>query len=136
MSQFLQGIYNSWPCKSLAGQNLLLPTKNFEIFPAVGRMSIPYCWPDANGKQWVKNQAVTVSHSKSLYLFIVSVETYPYVKNQHQSSIQSWHIADLILRITFGRLGYAWPHPYKWTESNQCIYGHLITCKKSTSYLQ
>ena len=34
---------------------------------------------------------------------IVSVTAYPYVKNQHHSSIQSWHIADLTMSITFGR---------------------------------
>ena len=57
-------------------------------------------------------------------------------KNQHHSSIQSWHIADLIFRITFGRPRYAWPHPYKWTGSNRCICVRLTTRKKSASYLQ
>ena len=32
-----------------------------------------------------------------------SVQAYPCVKTQHHSSIQSWHISDLILRITFER---------------------------------
>ena len=122
--------------KSVAGQKLLAPTKNLEIFPAIGRMSIPHYWPDTNGKPWVKNKAVTVSLSKLLYQFVVSVEAYPYAKNQHHSSFQSWHILDLILRITFGSLRYAWPLPYKWTESNRCICVRLTTCKKSTSCLQ
>ena len=78
-----------------------------EIFPAIGRMTTPHYWPEANGKPWVKNQAVTVSHSKLLYQFVVSFEAYPYAKNQHHDSIKTWHILDLILRITFGRLRYA-----------------------------
>ena len=41
-----------------------------------------------------------------------------------------------MLRITFGRLRYSWPHPYKWTESNRCICVRLTTCKKPTAYLQ
>ena len=81
---------------------------------------------------WV---AVTVSHLKFLYQFVVSVEVYTYVKNQHHSSNQSWHIVDLILRITFGKPRYAWPHSYKWTGSNRCICVCLTTCKKWTSYL-
>ena len=51
-------------------------------------------------------------------------------KNQHHSSIQFWHILHLILRITFGRLRYAWLHPHNWTESNRCICARLTTCKK------
>ena len=136
MSQFLQGNYNSWSWKSVAGQNVLSPTKHLEIFPTTGRMSTPHYLPDTNGKPWVKNKTITVSHSKLLYQFVVSVEAYPYAKNKHRSSIQSWHIADLIWRITLGRLKYAWPHPYKWTGSNRCICVRLTTCKKSTSYLQ
>ena len=120
--------------KSVAGQKLLAPTKNSEIFPAIGRMSIPHYWPDTNGKPWVKNKAVTVSLSKLLYQFVVSVEALSYAKNQHHSSIQFRHILDLILRITFGRLRHAWPHPYNWTESNRCTCARLTTCKKSTSY--
>ena len=77
------------------------PTKNLvfchEISPT------PHYWPDANGKPWAKNQAATIIHSKLLYQFVVSVEAYPYSKNQHHSSIQSWHIVDVVLRITFGR---------------------------------
>ena len=56
-------------------------------------------------------------------------------KNQHYSSNQSWHIVDLILRITFGKPRYAWPHSYKWTGSNRCICVCLTTCKKWTLYL-
>ena len=102
-----------------------------EISPEVS--FTPHYWPDANGKP--KNQAATVSHSKLLYQFVVSVETYPYSKNQHHSSIQSWHIVDVILRITFGRSGYAWPHPYKSTESDRWICVLLPTYKKWTSHL-
>ena len=136
MSQFLSGIYNSWPWKSVAGQKRLAPTKNLENFPAIGRMSTPHYWPDTDAKTWVKNQALTVSNSKLLYQVVVFVEAYPYAKKQHHCSIQSWHVWDLILRITFGRLRYAGPHPYKWTVSNSCICVCLTTCKKSFSYLQ
>ena len=98
-----------------------------EISPEIS-FTLHY-WPDANGKP--KNQDATVSHSKLLYQFVVFVEAYPYSKNQHHSSIQSWYIVDVILRITFGRSGYAWPHPYKSTESDRCICVLLSTYKKS-----
>ena len=55
--------------------------------------------------QWktqVKNQAITVSHSKSVYQFDVFIEAYPFEKNQHYSSIQTYYIPNLIVRITFG----------------------------------
>ena len=126
MIQFLQEIYNSWPWKSVTGQKLLAPTKTLEISPEIS-FTLHY-WPDANGKP--KNQDATVSHSKLLYQFVVFVEAYPYSKNQHHSSIQSWYIVDVILRITFGRSGYAWPHPYKSTESDRCICVLLSTYKK------
>ena len=38
------------------------------------------------------------------------------------TDIQSCLTADLILEIPFGLPKCAWPHPYKWTESNRCIY--------------
>ena len=83
------------------------PTKNLEIPPTIGGMSPPLL----TRPQWktpeVKKQAVTVSHSKSLYQFVASVEAYPYAKDQYHSSIKSWYVADLILRITFGRPRYA-----------------------------
>ena len=86
----------------------------------------PY-WPDPNGKSWA------IGHSKSLYKFVVPVEAYPYAKkNHHHGSIQSWHIVNLILRITFGRPRCTWPHPYERTESNRCICVCLTTYKKST----
>ena len=81
---------------------------------------------------WV---VLTVSHSKILYKLVVSVKAYPHAKNQHHSSIDSWNIIDLILRITFGRPRYTWAHLYKWTWSNRYICVYLTTCKKWTSYL-
>ena len=128
--------YNSWPWKPAAGQKLLaLQLKIWKSLLQLGECPPPLL----TRPQWktpeVKKQAVTVSHSKSLYQFVASVEAYPYAKDQYHSSIKSWYVADLILRITFGRPRYAWPHPYKWTESNRCIFVRLTTCKKSTWYL-
>ena len=51
-------------------------------------------------------------------------------KNEHHSSIQSWDIANLRLRINFGMPMCAWPHPSEWTESNRFIFVYLTTCKK------
>ena len=81
---------------------------------------------------WV---AVTVIHSKILYKLVVSVKAYAHEKNQHHSSIHSWNIVDLILRIIFGRPRYAWAHLYKWTRSNRYICVCITTYKKWTSYL-
>ena len=112
---------------SVTGQKLLAPIKYLvfchEISPT------PHYWPDANGKPWAKNQAATIIHSKLLYQFVVSVEAYPCSENQHHSSIQSWHIVDVVLRITFGRSRYALD-TYKSTESDRCICVRLATCKK------
>ena len=47
-----------------------------------GVVPSPY-WPVPNWKLCVKDQAVTVSHLKSLYLFVVSVEAKLYVKTQN-----------------------------------------------------
>ena len=47
-----------------------------------GVVSSPY-WPVQNWKLCVKDQPVTASHLKSLYLFVVSVEAKLYVKSQH-----------------------------------------------------
>ena len=59
---------------------------------------------------------------RSLYQFVTSAEAELYAKDEHHSSIQFWHITDLILRIIFGRSRCAWPHPYKWTKSNRFVY--------------
>ena len=63
---------------------------------------------------------------KWLNQFAVSTDAYPHVKNQHHCPIQSWHIADLILKTTFG-LHNEWTESYRWTVV--C----LITSKKSNS---
>ena len=63
------------------------------------------------------------------------MDAYPHAKRRHRSSIQSWHIADLILGITFGIPWCAGPHPCECTESYWCIYVCLTTWKKSNSYL-
>ena len=47
--------------------------------------------------------------------------------NQDHSLIQSWHIEDLLLKITFGMPRYAWPHPYERTKLCRSIYVCLTT---------
>lgn len=61
-----------------------------------------------------------VNSLKWLNQFAVSMDTYQYVKNQHHSSIQSWHIADCV------------PDHTHMTELNQI---DVTKCKKSNSYL-
>ena len=72
-------------------------------------------------------------------------------KNQHHSLIQCWHIAGLILRITFrshswdkvdllysitlGMSRHAWKHPFEATKQYLLLYGTLVTSKSSNSYL-
>ena len=83
--------------------------------------SLPSYCPDPDGKIWAKNQTVNVSHSKSLYQFVVSFKAHLHARNQHHSSIHYWYIADLILRTTFGRNRCAWPDTYEGNESNRCL---------------
>ena len=73
-----------------------------------------------------------LNYLKSLNHFAVCIDAYPWAKTQHHSSIQFWHLVDLILGITFGIPKYAWPDSSEWTQ----IYLRmpLTTCKKSTSY--
>ena len=65
-------------------------------------------------------------------LLLLYATTY---KKQCHSSIQSWHIADLVLGIIFDMYRWAWTNPYEWTESIKWTYVSLITCKKSTLHL-
>ena len=52
---------------------------------------------------------------------IVSMNAYPCTKNWYDRSIQSWHVADLILGITLGMFRRTWPHSYEQTKSYRCI---------------
>ena len=74
--------------------------------------------------QKLKNQAV--NYLKWLNQFAVSMEAYSHAKkNQHHSSIQSRHIAYLILGITFDM-------PWcTWTQSYECTYVCRTTYKKN-----
>lgn len=56
---------------------------------------------------------------KRLNLFVISIDSYSYAKNQHHRPIlclENPGVPDQ-------------PH-IKWTESNRCIYGSVNTCKK------
>ena len=71
----------------------------------------------------LKNQNVKLLEMTIFFFF----RCYPHAKNQHYISSHSWHIANLIIGITFCMPRCAWPHPYHWTESKRCIYGCLTT---------
>ena len=72
--QFLKGVYNSRPLKSVAGQKLLAPTKGLEIFPAIGRIST------RQRKTLGQEPGCYCKPSKLLHQFVVFVEAYPYAK--------------------------------------------------------
>ena len=67
--------YNLWPWKSIAGRKLLVPSpsKILEIPHAI-EGNAPSLTDHAPMENCVKNQAVTVSHLKSLYQFVISAE--------------------------------------------------------------
>ena len=69
------------------------------------------------------------NNCKSICWFYV----FPYAKNQHHSSIQAWHIEDLLLGITLGMPRFTWPNSYESTEWYRCIYVCLSTWKKPNS---
>ena len=134
MSQVFQGIlkhvlpmvhiftrtYNSSPYQSAASRKLQAPSTLFEILPAIGQLGgMPLFPTDRTPRDNPGSITRLLSYSKSLYELVVFVEAYTYTKKQHHISIYSWHIADLILRITF--------------ESNRCICVCLTTSKKLTS---
>lgn len=52
------------------------------------------------------------------------------MQKQHYSSLQSWHISDSILAITFGMTICGCPHLYEWIQSSICISMCLNNCKK------
>ena len=104
MSKFLQRIFknflpvvhifkridNVWPWKSVAGRKHSVPVTKVWMFP------LPQC----RGKrppflltrlQWKTLRSRLLCHLKSLYQFVLLVEVYPYAKNWHHSSIQSWN---------------------------------------------
>ena len=134
-------IYNSWPWTSVAGRKLLVPPllppptwlKFYKLPLQLGGMSPSFLMTKSKWKTLGQEAGCQLGHWKSLYQFVVSVKAYLYAQNQHHSSIQCWHIAVLISRITFGRRWCVWPHPCEWTESNRCICVCLTTSKRTTS---
>ena len=68
-------------------------------------------------------QIVTLlNYLKQLNQFAISMDAYQYAKNQHHSSIQFWHIEDLILEITFIMPKCTRQHPYECTESYRRVH--------------
>ena len=74
---------------------------------------------------------VTFSFSQ----FGTACKCLPYAEHQYHSSIQSWHIADLISGITCDMPRCNWLNSYEWTESYRFIYVCLGTSKKSSSVI-
>ena len=136
MTQFFWGIlkmfsichifirtYNSWPWKFAGGKKIFVasPTKILEIPYAIGGNAPSLL----TRPQWKTLCQEPYRYCKPLEITInllFLLKPIYVQKNQRHSSIQSEHIADLILRITSGRPRCAWPHPYEWTESNRFVY--------------
>lgn len=65
--------------------------------------------------------------------FVVSMDAYPYAKNQHRNSFQSCHTTDYIENyLRFAQV--CLTKPYEWTESNRFIHRCLtIYCIQHTT---
>ena len=116
-------IGNSWPWTPDAGRRSLASPLKYWKFPAVlGGMFPPSLLTRSQWNTLGHNSKTRLSsHLKLRYQFFVFIEAYTCYKNQHHSSIQSYHITYLTLRITFDMPKCTWPHQYEWTESNRYI---------------
>ena len=82
------------------------------------------CMSEELLRKKIKNRNRLLNYLKWLVQFVALMDVYPYLINQHQSSVQSYsiHIADSILRIVSDTPRCVWPHPYECSESNRFIY--------------
>ena len=82
------------------------------------------CMSEELLRKKIKNRNRLLNYLKWLVQFVALMGVYPYLINQHQSSVQSYsiHNADSILRIVSDTPRCVWQHPYECSESNRFIY--------------
>ena len=88
-----------------------LSTKILEVSRGIGRDVPPSLLTRSQWNTLGHNSKTRLSsHLKLRYQFFVFIEAYTCYKNQHHSSIQSYHITYLTLRITFDMPKCTWTH--------------------------